>query len=168
MKKEEFLEILEAFEKSSLTQLTFENPDCKIQLSKLVDLQPERESDRESRVADGEKEVEEKALATNSSESVRVSPSSPVAAQEQTSSFNQQVKAPLVGTFYRSASETKKPFVSIGDIVERGQILCVLEAMKMFNEIKSPYAGKIVRIFPNNGDLVEYGQALFEIEETHV
>jgi acetyl-CoA carboxylase biotin carboxyl carrier protein len=75
-----------------------------------------------------------------------------------------KIESPMVGTFYRSESPTADPFVQEGDRVEIGQTLCVLEAMKLFNEFKSEHAGVIRAILVNNAEPVEYGQPLFELE----
>ncbi len=75
-----------------------------------------------------------------------------------------RVTAPLVGVFYRSSSPDAEPFVTVGDRVEIGDVLCVLEAMKLFNEITSDYAGVVTRIIPENGELVSLGQEMFWIE----
>ena len=75
-----------------------------------------------------------------------------------------KVTAPLVGVFYRSAAPDAESFVQEGDRVEAGQVLCILEAMKLFNEITSDYSGIVTRIVPENGELVSLGQELFWIE----
>jgi acetyl-CoA carboxylase biotin carboxyl carrier protein len=75
-----------------------------------------------------------------------------------------KVLAPLTGVFYRSPSPDAPAYVDIGDRVAPGDVLCVLEAMKLFNEIQSDDAGKIVRIVPGNGELVSQGEELFWIE----
>jgi acetyl-CoA carboxylase biotin carboxyl carrier protein len=74
------------------------------------------------------------------------------------------VTAPMVGTFYGAASPGAKPFVEIGTEVKEGQVLCIIEAMKMMNQIESDKAGKITAIMATNGDPVEFGQPLFVIE----
>ncbi len=76
----------------------------------------------------------------------------------------EQVKAPLVGVFYAAPSPEEKPFVLPGDRVEKGQVLCILEAMKMMNELKSPISGILRSIGCRNGEMAEYGQVLFEVE----
>lgn len=75
-----------------------------------------------------------------------------------------KVTAPLVGVFYRSPSPDTEPYVKVGDRVEAGQVLCILEAMKLFNEITTDHAGVVTRIVPENGELVSLGQELFWIE----
>ncbi len=74
------------------------------------------------------------------------------------------VKSPMVGTFYRSASPGAKFFVELGDVVKEGQTLCIIEAMKILNEIESDKSGTVRRILPDNGQAVEYGQPLFVID----
>jgi acetyl-CoA carboxylase biotin carboxyl carrier protein len=75
-----------------------------------------------------------------------------------------KVTSPIVGTFYRSSSPDKPPYVETGDTVKNGQVLCIIEAMKLMNEIESETAGKIVQILVESGQPVEYGQPLFVIE----
>jgi len=72
--------------------------------------------------------------------------------------------APMVGTFYRSPKPDMAPFVSEGDVVAAGQTVCILEAMKLFNEIPSEVAGRIVRVLAENGAPVDYGQPLFLVD----
>jgi acetyl-CoA carboxylase biotin carboxyl carrier protein len=74
-----------------------------------------------------------------------------------------EVKSPIVGTFYESPSPGAPPFVKIGDQVDVGQVLCIVEAMKLMNEIESDVAGEVVRRIASSGQPVEYGQALFAI-----
>jgi len=74
------------------------------------------------------------------------------------------VKAPLIGTFYRAPSPDSSPFVEIGDIVEPKQTLCIIEAMKVMNEITVEKRGKIIEIYPENGEMVEFGKNLFKVE----
>lgn len=74
-----------------------------------------------------------------------------------------QVKSPIVGTFYEAPSPGSPPYVKVGDTVEVGQILCIVEAMKLMNEIESDVAGEIVKKLASNGQPVEYGQPLFAI-----
>jgi acetyl-CoA carboxylase biotin carboxyl carrier protein len=75
------------------------------------------------------------------------------------------VKAPIVGTFYKAASPTSDAFVSVGGFVEKGSVLCIIEAMKLMNEIESDVAGEIVSILVENGQPVEYGERLFAIRQ---
>lgn len=74
------------------------------------------------------------------------------------------VKSPLVGTFYRASSPDSEPFVKVGDTVKKGQVLAIVEAMKLMNEIESEFDGTVKEILVENEQMVEYGQALFVIE----
>jgi len=76
----------------------------------------------------------------------------------------QKVKSPIVGTFYEAPSPGAPPFVKVGDTVEVGQVLCIVEAMKLLNEIESDVAGEIVKKLASNGQPIEYGQELFAIK----
>jgi acetyl-CoA carboxylase biotin carboxyl carrier protein len=74
------------------------------------------------------------------------------------------IESPMVGTFYRAASPDAAPFVEEGSSIRKGQPLCIIEAMKMMNEIESPAAGRVIRILAENGNPIEYGQPLMIIE----
>jgi len=74
------------------------------------------------------------------------------------------IEAPMVGTFYRAPAPTSAPFVNEGDVVKDGQTLCIIEAMKLMNEIEAKAAGRIAKILVENGQPVEYGQPLFLVE----
>jgi acetyl-CoA carboxylase biotin carboxyl carrier protein len=91
-------------------------------------------------------------------------PAASAAAAPSASANAKKVTAPLVGVFYRSPSPDAEAYVKVGDRVEPGQVLCILEAMKLFNEITSDFAGVVTRIIPENGELVSLGQELFWIE----
>jgi oxaloacetate decarboxylase alpha subunit len=75
------------------------------------------------------------------------------------------IKSPIVGTFYKAASPDSDAFVSIGDSVEKGAVVCIIEAMKLMNEIEADVAGEIVSILVENGQPVEYGEKLFAIRQ---
>ncbi len=74
------------------------------------------------------------------------------------------IEAPMVGTFYHAPSPTAEPYVRKGDVIKEGQVLCIIEAMKLMNEIESKVAGRIAKILVENGQPVEYGQPLFLVE----
>ncbi len=76
------------------------------------------------------------------------------------------VKSPIVGTFYRAAEPGAKPLAAVGDIVRKGQVLCIIEAMKLMNEIDSEYDGEITSIYVENAQAVQYGERLFAIRPT--
>lgn len=84
----------------------------------------------------------------------------PVAAGKKTV----DIKSPMIGTFYRTSSPESAPFVSVGDKVSKGQTVCIIEAMKLFNEIESEVSGTIVKVMAENSSPVEYDQVLFVVE----
>jgi acetyl-CoA carboxylase biotin carboxyl carrier protein len=91
-------------------------------------------------------------------------PGVPAASKEPTPEEQlHMVKSPIVGTFYEAPSPGAPPFVKPGDMVEIGQVLCIVEAMKLLNEIESDVAGEVVKILASNGQPIEYGQELFGI-----
>ncbi|MDO5517357.1 MAG: acetyl-CoA carboxylase biotin carboxyl carrier protein [Clostridium sp.] len=75
------------------------------------------------------------------------------------------ITSPMVGTFYSKASPESSPFVNEGDVIQKGKVICIIEAMKLMNEIESEFSGKIVKCLVSDGDMVEYGQPLFKIGE---
>ena len=91
--------------------------------------------------------------------SIAATPAEPEPAQE-----GQLVKAPMVGTFYRSPSPDAKPFVEVGQAVKKGDTVCIVEAMKLMNEIESEFSGKVTEVLVQNGSPVEYGETLFRFE----
>ena len=93
-----------------------------------------------------------------------VAPAVPVPAAVPEVPSGHLVKSPMVGTFYLAASPGAKPFVEIGSVVKEGDTLCIIEAMKILNEIEADKAGTIAQILGQNGQAVEYGQPLFVIE----
>jgi len=76
------------------------------------------------------------------------------------------VKSPIVGTYYESPSPGSPPFVKVGDVVKEGQVLCIIEAMKLMNEIEADVSGEVVKMFISNGSPVEYGMPLFGIRKS--
>ena len=84
---------------------------------------------------------------------------------EATTRDSNSINSPMVGTFYASASPGAKPFISVGDIVSEGDVVCIVEAMKMMNEIKSEYSGTVLSVNVENAEPVEYGQSLFELSK---
>ncbi len=88
----------------------------------------------------------------------------PAAAPAADTSKYITIKSPMIGTFYRSASPEKPLFVNVGDEIEEGKVLCIIEAMKLFNEIESEVSGRIVKILVDNASPVEYDQPLFLVE----
>ena len=131
-------------EKHGLTEISVEEEGVKIHLSKGPTGHIEKTIQMASPVLTPAKEM-------------------PPAATEEEKNLV-EIKAPMVGTFYRSPSPDAKPFVDVGERLKEGDVLCIIEAMKLMNEIKSEVKGKIVDVLVSNGDPVEFGQVLFLVE----
>ena len=124
----------------------------------------------EIEVHEGEESVR---IARRNIQSVEVNPSpivstSPNPPSEKTeipvSELGSVIKSPIVGTFYRRPAPDKDPYVKVGDVIDAGQIVCIVEAMKMMNEIKSEFSGKIVSIEVEDGEPVQFSQDLITLE----
>lgn len=88
-------------------------------------------------------------------------PDASMAAQDSASLGLHVIKSPIVGTFYSAPGPEAPPFIKIGDVIQKGQVLCIIEAMKLMNEIEAETAGEVAEIYVQNGQPVEYGQPLF-------
>jgi acetyl-CoA carboxylase biotin carboxyl carrier protein len=86
------------------------------------------------------------------------------AAKPETGKKYVEIKSPMVGTFYRSSTPEKPPFVEIGQKIKKGDVVCIIEAMKLFNEIESDFGGTVVKAMLDNAQPVEYDQVLFLVE----
>ena len=87
-----------------------------------------------------------------------------ISAAEKASAKTVEIRAPMVGTFYRAPSPEAPPYVEVGQVIESGQVICIIEAMKLMNEIKSEIRGKILEILVDNAEPVEFGQPMLLIE----
>ena len=144
MDLDELKKLIRLFEKSNISEIEIEEDNKKVKLSKFSGAVPS-------------------VPVSAAPAAAAPAPSAPAAEEEDNGKYH-TIKSPMVGTFYRSPSEDAEPFVKEGDIVNKGQTLCVLEAMKLMNEIESDTKGKIVQIVLENGSVAEYGQVLFKIE----
>lgn len=84
--------------------------------------------------------------------------------EQKCEEYYKVIKSPMVGTFYSKPSPDKDSFVKVGDSIKKGQVVCIVEAMKLMNEIESEFDGEIVEVCVNDGDIVEYGMPLFKIK----
>ena len=156
MDLKEILLLLEKFQDSDLTQL-------KVQLSgDLFEAKRGQDYSEESYV---------KQETAAKKPFVRTQPETTTEKEEPSTTLEEslegliQVNAPLVGTFYARPGEDEAPFVNLGDRVKKGQVLCILEAMKVMNEIKSPCDGVVRKIHMKDGEAVDFGKTMFLLEE---
>ena len=149
MKMEELLQLIDAVSESNLTELEYKDENAEISLKKK--LQPIQSAQQTEEVSCTEEIVQQKAI-LNKNE-----------ADGLEQKKGKIVTAPLVGTFYAAPAEDEEPFVKVGDRVEKGQIVAIIEAMKLMNEIESDFEVTVTEIFVENGQSVEYGQPLFAV-----
>lgn len=137
------LELIEKMENSSITNLELTEKEFTLKLEKgdvTSSVKPDSISQNSSLNAARQEEKQESALKGNI------------------------VTAPIVGTFYQSSSPEKEPFVKVGQTIQEGDVVCIIEAMKLFNEVQSDYSGVVKKILAQDGDLMEYGQPIMIIE----
>ncbi|MEY8366163.1 biotin/lipoyl-containing protein [Anaerovoracaceae bacterium 41-7] len=144
MEEREIYNLIERFETSSLTVLEVEADGFHLRMEKSGQPQQLQQIDKDLRVP--------------AMQSLQ-----PAQKEPQSSNFR-EVKSPIVGIYYAAPEPGKPPFVTVGQQVKQGQVLCVVEAMKMMNELKSPVDGIIRSAGGVNGELVEFDQVLFEVE----
>ena len=157
MKVEQVLELVKAVSDSALTEFKYEEDGVKLSLKKTCD----KIVQIQSPAAPG-------AVPAAPSPAAAAPGAAPAAeAADRGNAGNapagKVVKSPLVGTFYAAPAEDAEPFVKVGDSVKEGQVLAIVEAMKLMNEIESDFTGTVAEILVENGEAVEYGQPLFVI-----
>lgn len=155
MEDTKLYELIDRFEGSSLTLLHLEEGDLKIRL--------ERALTPGALPASAGSAVSSACGSPSAGSAVSTASAAPTACSPA-SAAPAQVKAPLVGVFYAAPKPEEPPFVQVGQEVRKGQVLCLVEAMKMMNELTSPVDGIVRAIHGRNGELVEFDQVLFEIE----
>ena len=153
MEIKEIQELIKIFDKSNLGELGLEQKDFKITL---------KTKEKET-IVTTVSAAPAPMIAAAPVVAAAPAPSAPVAAPIAAASGT-QIKAPMVGTFYRSAGPDKPAFVKPGDKVKKGQVICIIEAMKLFNEIESEMDGTIVKVLVDDATPIEFDQPLFIIE----
>ena len=156
MELEKIIELIHTVSESNLTQFTMEEGNLKISMK----------TDKQTKVIAAPQAVAAVPAAV-AAEIVQpaAAPSQENTRQEQEETLDGNiVKSPLVGTFYNAPSPDAEPYVKVGDTVKKGQVLAIVEAMKLMNEIESEVAGKVTEICVKDGEPVEYGQVLMYVE----
>lgn|SRR5690625_1717665 len=163
LKVQEIREIIRLVDQSSITQFEYEANGSVIKIKK------------ESSTRTIAKQQESQVMPTTTeqapttTERIEVQEQVPVQPSEHETKHDEdenitEIVAPMVGTFYRKPSPESEPYVQVGDHVEEDSIVCIVEAMKLFNEIEAEVSGEIVEVLVGDGELVEYGQPLFKVK----
>jgi acetyl-CoA carboxylase biotin carboxyl carrier protein len=159
MKAKELQELLDFIAKSGLNKVNIETEEFKISVQREPSTKQVVSMSAAPMAAPAPQPVAAPAA------SPAPAPSAPAAPAEAASSASHTaLKSPMIGTFYRSSGPDAPVFVQVGDMVEKGQVICIIEAMKLFNEIEAEQSGRIVKVLVENATPVEYDQPLFLIE----
>lgn len=158
MKPKEIQELIDFISKSGLAEVNIETEGFKLSVRKMVETTSSPMVIAQSPVVVSNPVNTTQTVATQVQESKTPPPSS---SQEVDESKLVAIKSPMIGTFYRSPNPDSPQFVSVGDEVRIGQVVCIIEAMKLFNEIESEVSGRIVKVLVENASPVEYDQPLF-------
>ena len=153
MNIKEIKKLVNLVEEANVSHLSLEHEGTKIEIKKELQTLPQQFS---TQIPMAAPIVEQKPQTAQ--------PTAPIETDKKTSSSAKDITAQMVGTFYASADPESPPFIKVGDSVKKGQTLCIIEAMKLFNEIESEVDGEITEICVKNGDAVEFGQVLFRLK----
>ena len=154
MKLQELKEILQILEDQAITDFELEQDGTKIRV---------RRAGRSAAVSNAPVAAGVAVLPEDAPSRAPLASPAPPPSEPALESGLTLVKSPIVGTFYRSPDPNAPSFVSVGDVVKVGQVLCIIEAMKLMNEIEAEVAGEIVKIHHENGQPVQYGEPLFTV-----
>nr|WP_294862515.1 acetyl-CoA carboxylase biotin carboxyl carrier protein [uncultured Fluviicola sp.] len=159
MNLNEIQDLIKFVAKSGVTEVEIEQKDFKITIKS------EKKSDSQIIVQAAAPVVPQMAapVAVPQVAAPAAESAAPAAAPSEDSKYI-TVKSPMIGTFYRSSGPDKEPFVSVGQSVTKGETVCIIEAMKLFNEIEAEYSGKIVKVLVDDATPVEYDQPLFLVD----
>ena len=150
MKSKEIQDIINFIKKTDLDDVSIETENYKIRVKKNKTNYTTKEEVKSEEIKPLKKiEVEDKPEEKK---------------EKENNTKNIIIKSPMIGTFYRSPNPESAPFISEGDIIKPGQTICIVEAMKLFNEIESEISGKVVKVIANDSSPIEFDQPLFEVD----
>ena len=156
MKTSEIRDLIDFISKSGLNEVNIETKELKLSVKR----EPDQKVFKSTPV------ITQSAAAAPTLSAATPAPVAPAPSAPAASSAKKtvEIKSPMIGTFYRSGNPDTPPFVSVGDKISKGQAVCIIEAMKLFNEIESEVSGTVVKVMVENSSPVEYDQVLFVIE----
>ena len=156
---EQMKELIELFEDSDLSEISVRQDDFQVTLKKNSLGEPKVRSAKKASQTELKGEIEKEAAETEPEDADRETSES----QAESTKNQTAITSPMVGTFYRSPSPEEPVYVEMGDRIEEGDTVCIIEAMKVMNEVKADQSGEITEICVEDGDSVEYGQELFKL-----
>lgn len=161
LKIQEIHELIKSIDESSIDEFTFESNGTKVSLKK------HKEEVVSTQTVTSVPQTEPKAIVPEQNNNIEQVQTENLTKQENSTpskDYDHEIVSPMVGTFYSSPAPDKDVFVKNGDQVKSDTVVCIVEAMKLFNEIEADVDGEIVEILVENGELVEYGQPLFRVK----
>jgi acetyl-CoA carboxylase biotin carboxyl carrier protein len=157
MKAKEIQELIDFISNTGLAEVKIETDEFKLSIKKHADVYT---SKNETSLTAANPTTNQQSAHVH-----QVPPSIPAPNQvKEDNSKYLEIKSPMIGTFYRTPNPDSEPFINVGDVITAGQTVCVIEAMKLFNEIESEISGKVIKVLVDNSTPVEYDQPLFIIE----
>jgi acetyl-CoA carboxylase biotin carboxyl carrier protein len=159
MKTTEIRDLIDFISKSGLNEVNIETKELKLNVKREPDQKVFKSTPVIAPIA-----AAPAVAAAPAAASAPAAPKAAPAAEPASGKKTLEIKSPMIGTFYRSGNPDNPPFVSVGDKVSKGQTVCIIEAMKLFNEIESEVSGTVVKVMVENASPVEYDQVLFVVE----
>lgn len=160
MKTSEIRDLIDFISKTGLNEVDIETSELKLHVKR----EPDQKILKSSPVVTS---MVPSAMPSNPVASAGVQQNVPSETKQEVSTSGKnitQIKSPMIGTFYRSPNPDSPPFISVGDKISKGQTVCIIEAMKLFNEIEAEISGTVVKAYLENSTPVEYDQVLFDVE----
>lgn len=158
MKTKEIRDLIDFISKTGLNEVKIETEELKLSIKR----------DADTKIIESSAPSAPAPLPATPAQATGSAPAEQPGAPAEASESSQyvEVKSPMIGTFYRAANPDSPAFVSVGDKIEKGQTVCIVEAMKLFNEIESEVSGTVVKVLVENASPVEYDQVLFLVDPT--
>lgn len=160
MQTAEIRDLIDFIAKSGLNEVNIETKELKLHVKR----EPDQKIFKSSPVSASPAAVSLPPMSAEHLSQQTLPPATAPRPTESSSRKTVEIKSPMIGTFYRSASPDTPSFVNVGDKITKGQTVCIIEAMKLFNEIESEFSGTIVKVMIENATPVEYDQVLFVVE----
>ncbi len=169
LKVQEIRELIKLIDQSAIDEFTYESNGTKVKMKKAsaasnVSNAPAATGYRKEKAEPMIETVIERKPDNEPAEQAEEKVTTEIIEENQNITYDHEIVSPMVGTFYAAPSPESDPYVQVGSKVEKDTVVCIVEAMKLFNEIEAEVSGEIVEILVENGQLVEYGQPLFRVK----
>ncbi|WP_284140362.1 MULTISPECIES: acetyl-CoA carboxylase biotin carboxyl carrier protein [unclassified Virgibacillus] len=165
LKVQEIRELIKLIDQSSIDEFTYESNGTTVTMKKAS---AEKKLSSSTQVNASEEQAAKKVVEEQVNVSQITEPTSPAKESKESpaaTNYDYEIKSPMVGTFYSSPNPESDAYVTVGSTVKNDSVVCIVEAMKLFNEIEAEVNGEIVEVLVENGELVEYGQPLFRVKK---